>query len=258
VFDDAGRRSEEKVNHQMKMLNLLKCLPIVLGSFVCFPAYSAADFSVGRVAVRLPGDGWRAVDLKDAGINYSGEISGTIPSEKKIFIKESLAKELQIMVVVRASSSGISGGRVSYSSDCESTPDFVATGMDESDKNFYDCVRVFKLFTADSLMNLLTPDLKKILDQDAVVVPESLQTVWSKFANENGTFVDVIVFINPAFMGKKSEANKRRSSDIDASSYAWGQELAKEVKDAVNSVFSKLKIPELIFKSDSAPTQPTQ
>jgi hypothetical protein len=241
----------------MKFKNLVGIVCFVLVSLAYSPMSLAADFSVGRVKVKLPGDGWRVVDFKDAGMDYSGELVGTIQSDKKVFIKESATKSFQAMIVVRASAGGISGGTVRYSADCESAKDFVATGMKKSDSNFYDCLRVFKFFTTESLIKELVPDLRIILEKDTAVVPDALQTVWNMYANSNGTFVDVRAFFGTNFASKKAESTEQLPPGIEASTYAWGQELSKGVKNAVNSLFSKLTLPDLEFKSIEPLTQIT-
>lgn len=226
----------------------LLTIAIALG-WTCLAGVAlAADFTVGRAKVTLPGQDWRAIPVADAGEDYSGDVSGNIKSQTVAFLKETLGKPLLALVVVRGNAGGITRGAMSYSPSCKSGEHWVATGNAGFNRSFAECWQVARqAHSAADIFRALAPKAAEALAGDKALLPQSFQPVLSSYANSNGTFLDVRVFLGPGFVGTAAlsvapPANRTVEVLVD-----WGKDLAAAVRGSVNSMSGELVFPAFSF-----------
>ena len=217
---------------------------------VCLSVTSvcAAEFDVGRATMVFPTEGWRVVQVDDKGRAYDGEVSGSIQSETKIFVYQSPESAAEAVIVVRGSSGGMSNGYMSYSPSCKNSDEVYAEGNSGYDTGFAQCLIVLPLYTAPSVLEKLAPQAERILKDQGVNVPKAVSTVWSQYANSNGTFLDVRAFFAPSFAGHDASVDAKLPSGVLAQNVAWGRLLTQAVRGSVNSFSGKLVFPSLEFK----------
>jgi hypothetical protein len=207
----------------------------------------AADFSVGRVPVSIPGDGWRVIEIPDAGSDYNGGVTGTIRSETKVFLKESPIKDVEAILMVRASLAGMNNGWMTYTPECKENRNGYALGNTGTRVGFADCLRVFREFSTQSVLKAIAPKVLEALTAENTILPPSLHTVMSYYANSNGTFVDVRSFMAPKFAGRAGTVAEPLPAGVEAKNVVWGLELAEAVRGSVKSISGKLPLPSLEF-----------
>jgi hypothetical protein len=207
----------------------------------------ATDFSVGRVPLQMPGEGWRVIEVPDQGIDFSGGVTGTIRSETKAFIKQPAGKPFEAIVIVRASSAGMNNGYMSYTTDCTDLRGGYAQGNSGTRLSFSDCMRVHHQAPTQAVLKRFAPTVLDVLTTENVPSPKGLLAVMSRYASSNGTFVDVRVFFAPNFVGREGTAASAVPSGIVPQFVVWGQELAVAVKGSVTSMSGTLPFPPVEF-----------
>lgn len=235
---------------------LTRCVGTVFLTFACLSAAHAAEFPVGRADVVFPTDDWHVAELPDPGAAYGGDRHGVIPSEMKLFVKTGQQGEVQAVAVVRASTSGVTASYMTYGRRCESTDKVFAEGLSGDALPYASCLQVHPSYTTRSLLDHLGEPGKTILAAYDGKFPEGMHEVTSSFANSNGTFIEMSVWLAPGFAGIPGTVSEALPERVPASHVLWGRALHSAVRGSVTSIFGTLKFPALSFRvrppSDSA------
>jgi hypothetical protein len=212
----------------------------------------AADHSVGRATVKQLDDSWQVKSLDDKGVVIGGSEGGTkLDSETKVFFKLSPKNELAGVLVIKGTSSGLdmTNKYMSYRVKCDGTADFYAKGNTGDDRRFLECMRVFRMFGSQSVMEALAPEVLAVIQKEKIVLPPNLRAVMTNYSNGNGTNLSVIAFMAPSFAGLEGEYKEALPDGVDPQTVLWAQSLQKATKDSVMSIFSKLVVPPIEFKN---------
>ena len=231
--------------------NVVHCVGLLAASVLAMAPLHAEEFSVGRAEVQLPGGPWRELALQDAGQAYAGEVSGTISSETKVFVKEGAGQAVEALVLVRSSSGGIRGGTMTYSGGCDGDEVSYAEVGQLRGQGSTQCLRVIRSFETQSVLKALAPQLPAQWSS-AAVLPKSVITVMSHSAVGTGTFLDVRVFLAPGFAGSIEPVDAVLPEGVKAPHVAWARLLSEAVRASVFSLSGKLVFPPFEFKSGDA------
>lgn len=229
----------------------IKCLCLVGASLLAMAPLHAEEFSVGRAEVQLPNGPWRELSLPDAGKDYGGDVSGNIPSETKLFVKEGAGQTVEALVLVRSSSGAVRGGTMTYSGECQSNKDSFGEAGQSWGRGSTQCLRVLRQFGTRSLLKVLAPQLTELMEGNTHL-PPGMFTVLSQGAVGTGTFLDVRVFLAPTFVGASDPVDAQLIEGVKASHVAWGRHLREAVRSSVFSLSGKLVFPPFEFKSGEA------
>jgi hypothetical protein len=232
------------------MKNGCKKLLATVAALTLMQGAVAADFSVGRAPVKMPGEGWRILEIADKGRGYQGggDVDGRIQSETKVFIKESSSKSVEALVVVRGSSGGLRNGVMVYTTECSAGKNGYASGNSGTRTSYIDCLQVLRKFPSESVLQAFAPNVLPMLKADNTVLPPALTTISSHFSNSNGTFLDVLAFFAPNFAGREGKAADNSAEGVEPQSVVWGHELSDAVRGSVRSLSGTLAFPEIEFK----------
>jgi hypothetical protein len=233
------------------MKTLITCaLSATLSLCASLSAY-AGDVSVGRTTVKQLDDSWQVKKLEDKGIEIGGSAGGKLQSETKVFMKLSPQNELQGLLVIKGTSSGLdmTNAYMSYTVRCDSSTDFYAKGNTGSGARYLECMRIFKQLASVSVLNATAPEALAIAQNEKVVLPTNLRTVMTNYSNGNGTFLSVMAFMAPSFAGLSGQYKEALPEGIDPQAVLWAQSLQDATKDSVMSIFSKLVVPPIEFKN---------
>jgi hypothetical protein len=211
---------------------------LMLGSKV-----SAHELSVGRVKVTFPSQEWRALEVSDKGLDYGGDIRGTIKSETKIFWLES-SERLDAFIIARGSSAGISDGYMNYSPECKSEGTLHSDGNTQVSSSYAQCMKVFPLINTMAVLNSLPKDQQALIKQARDRFPINMQPITAYYANSTGTFLHFLVMLAPDTLLDKDALQSDSSKAMrEERSIAWSKELMKVVKGSVTSISGRLNLP---------------
>jgi hypothetical protein len=208
----------------------------------------AAEFKVGRATVVFPTDGWTVAELPDQGSGYGGDRTGVIASETKLFVKAAPDGNIETVAVVRSSKGGLPGSiYMTYDRECSSTDVFFAEGNTGEALRIAQCLSVHPRYTMSSLLKSLGEPGKSVLEAHQGELPDAMHEITSNFANSNGTFVTVSVWLAPGFEGSPGTVSEALPKNVEASHVVWGRALNKAVRGSVTSLFGTLRFPALSF-----------
>jgi hypothetical protein len=221
---------------------------IVLCSIVFAATAYGQEHPVGRATLSFDSPQWIAIEVPDKGVNYSGEIQGTVTSETRMFVNQTADKKFQALLIARVNKGGIGGGSgyFSYSPQCQDSQALLSEGNKGFNQSFAQCLLVYPLFTTTSLIKILPDNEAQILKSSRIILPDALQLISVHYANSNGSFVHARILLAPRFKGLVSPDQPSESPTI-----AWAKVLMKAAKDGVNSFSGRVKVPAIEFDNDS-------
>ncbi len=237
---------------------LTRCAGTVFLTFASLGAAHAVEFPVGRANVVFTTDDWHATELPDPGAAYGGDRRGVIPSERKLFVKTGPKGDVQAVAVVRASKSGVTAAYMTYGRRCESTDKVFAEGRSGDALLYSSCLQVHPSYTTRSLLDYLGEPGKAILAAYEGKFPEGMHEVTSSFANSNGTFIEMSVWLAPGFAGMPGTVSEALPEPVPATHVVWGRALHSAVRGSVTSIFGNLNVPALVFRTRPASDSPKQ
>jgi hypothetical protein len=219
--------------------------------FLCLFCVTAAygqDHRVGRVSISFESSDWVAVEIPDKGVNYAGDSPGTISSETRLFVNKKSDLTVQSLLVVRASKGGTAAGAsyFHYSPHCQHSQAMFSQGNKGFQQSFAQCLLVYPLFTADSLVKQLSANEAEILKSSRLVLPDAMQLISAYYANSNGSFVEARILLAPRFKGLVSPENTGEKAVFE-----WAKAFMAVTKSGVNSFLGRIKIPPVEFSNDT-------
>lgn len=207
----------------------------------------AAEFQVGRATVVFPTDDWTVADLPDQGAPYGGDRTGVIASERKLFVKTAPNGVVEAVAMVRGSKGGVTAAYMTYRRECNTTDRYFAEGRSGDALRFAECLSVHPRYTMSSLLKSLGDAGKSMLKAHTGTLPEAMYEITANFANSNGTFIEVEVWLAPGFEGSPGTVSEALPEDVEARHVVWGRALNKAVRSSVTSIFGTLKFPAMSF-----------
>jgi hypothetical protein len=230
-------------NQFKKIIPLLSLLLFTLNAY-------AVEFKVGRTTVQFPDDNWSEVAYSDKGADYSGDISGTVKSETKAYIKKSDANVVEAIVLVRSSLGGVSTAlRFTHSVQCDSNENSYAYGNTGFNRDSAECVRVFPAYSAEGVISTVAPNILNTINRQNLKLPDSFWTAFSYGATSNASFLEVTAFISPEYAGRNGAFDAKLPPGVQQENALWGRELFKAVRSSILSLFGKFTFPVLDNKS---------
>ncbi len=216
-------------------------------------AWAAQEVSVGRVDVKLPGEGWQVHSVEDKGNSISGEgHTHQQSAEYKVIVRRGAAQMLDAIVMVRASASGIGrfSGLMFSNIACDG-----ASGMyAEGDKpgvaaRSFRCLRVLAPQPRTSPSDL--PDeVRELMSKLGWRLPPSMFVVSATQYGTTGSFAVVVAYLRPLAttpVDKAQSVPEALPSGVTAASVQWGRRLQEAVTDSVYSIRGKLAFPDMPF-----------
>lgn len=217
--------------------------------FLCVMSMASAygnEHAVGRATLSFGSPDWIAVEVPDKGVNYSGELQGTIASETRIFVNQKADQRFQALLIARVSKGGITAGFFHYSPQCQDSQAIISEGNKGFQQSFAQCLLVYPPFTTESLIKQLSVNEAEILKSSRLALPETVQLISAYYANSNGSFVHARILLAPRFKGIASPSQTSENSTA-----TWGKSFMTAIKTGANSFSGRINIPAIEFNSDS-------
>lgn len=234
-----------------------KTVAALLLSLAATAPVHAAEFSVGRYDVTLPAGQWQALDVKDDGVTYGGDRSGTFKTASKLYVKLSAEGVVEALVLARANSNGFDSGSatMSYSPKCESDEGVFRDGNTGTKVPYSQCLQVLRPYLAADLLQQVSPEALSALQAKSLALPKGMFMVRNRHAISNGSFLDMTAFFARPVAGPADAAATKLPEGVPPSNVAWGQQLKAAVKSGVGSVFGGFELPafELVAPDTEAP-----
>jgi hypothetical protein len=210
----------------------------------------AADLSVGRATIAQIDDTWQVKSLDDQGVEFSGSAGGKVASETKAFIKKSATGELQGLLVIRGTSSGLdmTNARMVYNAKCEGNKSYYAKGNTGNNERYRECLWVSKQLKSEGAIKANAPQALELLQNEKITLPPTMSVVRTTYWNGNGSNLSVLAVMAPSFAGLSGTVQEILPEGIQPELALWGQSLQKATKDSVTAIFGKFTMPPIEFK----------
>ncbi len=211
----------------------------------------AADLSVGRATIAQIDDTWQVKSLDDKGVEFSGSAGGKVASETKVFIKKSSTNELQGLLIIRGTSSGLdmTNARMVYNAKCEGNTSYYAKGNTGNNERYRECLWVSKQLKPENTIKSNAPQVLELLQNEKITLPQTMGTVRTTYWNGNGSNLSVLAFMAPSFAGLSGTVQDTLPEGVQPELALWGQSLQKATKDSVMAIFGKFTMPPTEFKN---------
>jgi hypothetical protein len=206
---------------------------------------TASEFSVGWIDVKFAEAGWKSVPLSDKKQAYSGDMPGALQLKSKVFLREATATGGQVVVVVRATSSGLHDGSMVYEASCK--PDNVnyLEGNVGFSRTFSQCLVVTPAYESEGLLKDLDPELIALRDAGTVAFGKGLFLIWSRHAVSTGSIIDVRVYLTTPLTADISKVTEAIPNRVFPTNVAWGRQLKDAVKSTSYSISGRLAFPPI-------------
>jgi hypothetical protein len=253
-MDMVSSQRGSQLKKAMSKIALAGCVLAVCGA----QALAGQEVPVGRVDVRLPGDGWE-VHLVDAQKNTLSGYGHTHQQaiEYKVLVRRGPGQLLDAILLVRANASGI--GRfngVSYSgAGCEGPAGAYAEGDKAGPAaRSYRCLQVLAPGRSSALTDF-PEDIAAVLSKLGVRLPPSMFVVSAEQYATTGAFGVVVAYLRPLASATVTDKDQGIPDNlppgVTATSVQWGRQLQEAVKDSVYSIRGKLPVPEMKFVDEA-------
>lgn len=221
-------------------------------------ALAAQEVPVGRIDVRLPGDGWEVHSVEDQGNTISGEgHTHEQATAYKVIVRRGPDQLLDAVLMVRANASGI--GRFSGLMFSDAQCGGPAAVYAEGDKpglaaRSFRCLKVVAPRTSIALSDF--PDeVRSVLSKLGWRLPHTMFVVSAAQYATTGSFAVVGAYLRPLARTPATD----RAQDIPetlpfgvtATNVQWARQLQEAVSDSVYSIRGKLAVPELKFADEA-------
>lgn len=217
-------------------------------------ALAAQEIPVGRLDVRLPGDGWQVhlMDVQKRTISGDGHAHEQA-TEYKMLIRRGPDQLLDAVLMVRANASGIgrfSGLMFSDAQCAGSTGVFAEGDKPGPAARSFRCLKVVAPARSSALTDF-PEDVASVLSKLGVRLPPRMFVVSAVQYATTGAFGIVVAYLRPLASAtptdKAQDVPDALPLGVTATSVQWGRQLQEAVKDSVYSIRGKLAVPELTF-----------
>ncbi len=230
-------------------------LKIVFGFMLlqaCYAAH-ALDVSVGRANVQLPQGRWEVIEDANFGLPYGGDASGAINSVKKIMVLLSEKSEVLALVVIGASSGGVTGATMSWNGGCKpNSSQSYHFDVTRGSLNQQDCIKAWSDLNARTMLNRLEPTVEELLKSKNYLLPTKMHLATHFVATNNGSFASTKSFVNLKFSNPKSDTPLPGNVVSNEAFANWTLKFAEATSSSVRSLSGALKMPELTFSDEKS------
>jgi len=220
----------------------------------CASALAEQEVSVGRVDVKLPGEGWQVFKVEDSGNTIAGgAVTYQQTTEFKVMIHYGTDKVLDAVILARANESGkgrFSG--VSYAdAKCTGSPRVFAEGDQGGHAaRSFRCLQIWRQSIPNVSSGIPRPALEWLAKNGWDFPPTMDMVSATQYAN-TGAFASVLVYLRP--IATKPVVTQTRDlpnalpGGLVADIAHGGRELQEAVSDSVYSIRGKLPMPKFEF-----------
>jgi hypothetical protein len=221
-------------------------------------ALAAQEVPVGRLDVRLPGDGWEVHSIADEKNTISGDgHTHQQTTDYKALVHRGPDQVVDAVLLVRANVSGIGrfSGLIFTDTRCEGPKGVYAVGGPDS--RSYRCLQVTP--QASISPTDVPEDVSSMLTKLGWRLPPSMFVVSATQYATTGSFAVVVAYLRP-LAGTPATDGAQGIPDtlppgVAVTSVQWGRQLQEAVRDSVYSIRGKLTIPEWTLADEArAPT----
>lgn len=256
VSQQRGSQLKKKV---MSKIGLAGCVLAICSA----PALATQEVPVGRLDVRLPGDGWEVhlMDVQKRTISGYGHAHEQA-TEYKMLVRRGPDQLLDAVLMVRANASGIgqfSGVMFSDAQCVGSTGVFAEGDKPGPAARSFRCLEVVAPGRSSALTDF-PEEVASVLSKLGVRLPPSMFAVSAAQYATTGAFGIVVAYLRPLASAtatdKAQVIPQTLPLGVTATSVQWGRQLQEAVKDSVYSIRGKLAVPELTFVDEAREPAP--
>lgn len=220
----------------------------------CASALAEQEVPVGRVDVKLPGEGWQVLKVEDSGRTIAGgAVTYQQTTDFKVIVHHGTDKVLDAVILVRANESGkgrFSG--VAYpDAKCTGSPRVFAEGDQGGPAaRSFRCLQIWRQSIPNVSSGIPRPALEW-LAKNGWDFPPTMDMVSATQYAHTGAFASMLVYLrpiatNPVVTKTRELPNGLPNWLLEAHAH-WGRELQEAVSDSVYSIRGKLPMPKLEF-----------
>lgn len=228
----------------------------------CGQALAGQEVAVGRLGLRLPGDGWQVHSMDERGNTISGDgHSHQQSADYKVIVHRGADQRLDAVLLVRANASGIGrfSGLMFSDAKCGGSAGIYAEGDKPGPAaRSYRCLQVVPP-QMDFALTDFPEDVRGVLSKQGWKLPPTMFVVSAVQYATTGAFAVVVAYLRPLASTPAADDAKGIPETlpfgVTATSVQWGRQLQEAVSDSVYSIRGKLALPDLQFADETKEPQ---
>lgn len=210
---------------------------------------SGADFSVGRVTLRVTDDGWMSVGASNDALPFGGSRSGAIEFTKHSLLLVDGADRFRAALVVGATR-GLPMIDVKWPDDCRSQENVFAIDARQTGGDARDCLRVTALVAIERSLATDAPAVAADLAKRKMTVPTAGYVILDEVALGNGAFVSIEALLAADVeLPADSATRQGLPPGVKPEAVAWALRLAEAARSSLHSLSGLLVVPPLAAKT---------
>ncbi len=230
----------------MKTLQTVLCSAALLFAGLSW----GLDVQVGRAKLALNSDKWQVLSQSNKPAAYGGEVSGTYGAAQKTLVLSDETGKLLAMLKIESTDAG-AGVRMNFTGGCKKFKDPNAYAYDATRGSFteMDCLRLLNVaYPKVFLERNFKADLT-VIQEKKLQLPQKASYVVQMVGIGSGTYLYIGILLDETWVGAETgQIADGLPSTIKPEAAAWGQLLAKSVRDSVHSMSGDTPMPTITFK----------
>lgn len=221
-------------------------------------ALAAQEVPVGRMDVRLPGDGWQGHSMEDQKNTISGDgHTHQQATDYKVIVHRGPDQLLDAVLMVRANASGIGrfSGLMFSDAQCGGPTGVYAEGdKPRPAARSFRCLQVLAPKTSIALSDF-PDDVRGVLSKLGWRLPPTMFVVSAVQYATTGSFAVVVAYLRPLARtpatDNAQDIPEALPYGVTATNVQWARQLQEAVSDGVYSIRGTLAVPELNFADEA-------
>ena len=230
----------------MKKLQAVLCSAALLFAGLSW----GLDVQVGRAKIVLDSDKWQVLAQSNKPATYGGEASGSHGATQKTLVLSDETGKLLAMLKIDSTDAG-AGVRMHFTGGCKKFNDSNAYAFDATRGSFteMDCLRLLNVvYPKTFLERNFKTDLTAIQEKK-LQLPQKASFIGQMVGIGSGTYLYIGILLDEKWVGAQvGQIADGLPPTIKPEAAAWGQLLAKSVRDSVRSMSGDTPIPTIAFK----------
>ena len=210
----------------------------------------AAEYKIGRTTVVLTEGNWVVISENDAGTNYTGDVSGTIPAQNKWLALVDGSSQVLALAGLRASGGAIGGAKMTWGDRCKpqqnQTYHYDAT---RGSLDALDCERSWESVNMEAWLKRVTPKSMEIINQKGYKLPAKAVQFRHDIGTQNGTFINSTIFLTTNFEGLPSGEKPLGAASGREELAHWLDAYAAAARSSTRSFSGNLVMPAINFSN---------